>query len=285
MHQFVGNVTYDKKIEWKVGNTRDSEEGLKIIFHMPQKLMHTRSNLEITQLEETLDNNDIRWLCLIEGKWILYLDEFKKTLTNLLSNADEKASKDISDIISIKWLNGKSIVAPSFDTMRCRDIKQVRGVITFLLLPGKNTSNIFEDKRRMMGIEKELAFSLYSLHPKIVEKCEKLFIDKHYAEAIFTAMRTVEEEVRAKTTKNPEDLGYKLISKVMNPDKTSNPTEPSLKFSDIADEQKSAFFLYAGAIGFFKNPMSHRTINYNDSQKAIECIFFASLLMRMLDEI
>ena len=43
--------------------------------------------------------------------------------------------------------------------------------------------------------------------------------------------------------------------------------------------------LFRGAIGTFKNPTSHRPVEYDDPTLAAEVIFLADLLMRMLDRV
>jgi hypothetical protein len=97
--------------------------------------------------------------------------------------------------------------------------------------------------------------SFAALHPKIVHRCQSLFESGHYDDAIFNAMRLIEEEIRS------------AIS--------GDPTE---------NEQKSAYFLYRGALGIFKNPLSHRSLGVSDPVKTLECLTLASLLLRMLDE-
>ena len=115
------------------------------------------------------------------------------------------------------------------------------------------------------------------LHPKILDRCQDLFESGQYDEAIFNAMKVVEEEIRSKASARQSDIGFSLISKTMNP------SSPIISFSSNEDEQKSAFFLYSGAIGSFKNPLSHRFLDTTDPIKTYECISMASMLIRMLE--
>ena len=43
--------------------------------------------------------------------------------------------------------------------------------------------------------------------------------------------------------------------------------------------------LFQGAIGVFKNPPSHRQVDYDNPTVASEVVMFADLLLRMLDSI
>lgn len=52
-----------------------------------------------------------------------------------------------------------------------------------------------------------------------------------------------------------------------------------------AGEREARAHLFAGAIGSFKNPTSHRTVTYSDPTEASEVIILADLLMRILDSI
>lgn len=50
-----------------------------------------------------------------------------------------------------------------------------------------------------------------------------------------------------------------------------------------AGERQATDELSSGAIGFFKNPPSHREVNYNDPTEAAEVVLFADLLLRVVE--
>jgi uncharacterized protein (TIGR02391 family) len=52
----------------------------------------------------------------------------------------------------------------------------------------------------------------------------------------------------------------------------------------VAAEQEGVQSLFRGAISFFKNPSSHRTVDYNDRHIAVQVIAFAELLLDILSQ-
>ena len=68
--------------------------------------------------------------------------------------------------------------------------------------------------------------------------------------------------------------------------KAFNPTSGKLVVPTcaVSAEQEGVQSLFRGAISFFKNPSSHRTVDYNDRQVAIQIIAFAELLLDILSK-
>lgn len=124
-----------------------------------------------------------------------------------------------------------------------------------------------------------LSQSFSSFHPKIAGKCRIYFDTGLYDDAIFNAMKIVEDEVRQKSSLPNTAYGVSLITDAMNP------KMPILVFSSVPAEQESAYYLFRGALGSFKNPLSHRFLETKDPVKTFEILSLASLLMRMLDEV
>jgi uncharacterized protein (TIGR02391 family) len=119
--------------------------------------------------------------------------------------------------------------------------------------------------------------TLQSLHTKIVQRCRAPFEAGQYDTAILNAFIAIEEELRTRISADPSDVGVSLVTKAMNP------KSPCLVFSNVAAEKEAAHALYRGAIGFLKNPRSHRFVGTADPVHAFEVLAFASLLMRLLD--
>jgi uncharacterized protein (TIGR02391 family) len=48
-------------------------------------------------------------------------------------------------------------------------------------------------------------------------------------------------------------------------------------------EKEATAHLFAGAIGAYKNPTSHRTVQFDDAMEAAEALQRADLLLRIVD--
>ena len=110
--------------------------------------------------------------------------------------------------------------------------------------------------------------------------CLDSFNEGDYEIAIFKAFRFVEEQVRIKSGLSAGDIGVDLMTK------TFNPTRGILIVPTCAvpAEQEGIMSLFRGAISEFKNPSSHRTVDYNNRIVAIQTIAFAELLLDILSK-
>jgi uncharacterized protein (TIGR02391 family) len=116
------------------------------------------------------------------------------------------------------------------------------------------------------------------LHQIVVGRCKEPFEAGRYDDATRNAFIAVEEGIRARISADATDVGVDLVAKAMNP------KSPRLLFSKVAAEQEAAHLLYRGAIGYIKNPLSHRFLDSGSPVRTFELLTFASLLLRMLDE-
>lgn len=118
------------------------------------------------------------------------------------------------------------------------------------------------------------------LHPSLRDKVTPIFRLGDYETAAFKAMKEVEVRVRELSDLPNDLIGVALMRRAFDP-KTGPLRDPTLE----TGEQEARSHLFAGAIGSFKNPTSHRPVTYTDPLEASEVIFLADLLMRVLDSI
>jgi len=116
------------------------------------------------------------------------------------------------------------------------------------------------------------------LHPRIAQKIWATFLRGSYDTAVFESFREVEIAVREASGFSDSDFGTALMRKAFDVD--SGPLRDS---SRLKAERQAMSDLFAGAIGLYKNPTSHRNIALNDPHEAVEMIMLASQLLRIVD--
>lgn len=93
-----------------------------------------------------------------------------------------------------------------------------------------------------------------------------------YETGAFAAMKAVEVAVRESAGLPNELLGVNLMRKAFSP-KDGVLRDPEAE----GGEQQATADLFAGAIGAYKNPASHRTVKFDDPVEAAEIIQLADL--------
>jgi uncharacterized protein (TIGR02391 family) len=122
------------------------------------------------------------------------------------------------------------------------------------------------------------------IHSLVASKVYPAFLRGEYDTAVFQAFREVEVAVR-RGGGFPDDLvGVNLMREAFKPAKNNNPAGPLTDELLPIAEQEGMASLFAGAIGLYKNPQSHRNAP-TDATDAAEVIVFASQLLRIIDRV
>jgi uncharacterized protein (TIGR02391 family) len=119
------------------------------------------------------------------------------------------------------------------------------------------------------------------VHPAIADKVYPAFLRGEYDTAVFQAFREVEIAVRVGGAYPQETVGVKLMREAFRPTQGSNSGPLTDKSLPVA-EQEGMMNLFAGAIGLYKNPQSHRNVP-TEPVDAAEVIMFAGHLLRIID--
>ena len=117
-----------------------------------------------------------------------------------------------------------------------------------------------------------------ALHPRISGKPWQDFMRGEFGAAAFEAMKAVEVSVRDTGSLRDNLVGVHLMRQAFAPD-----TGPLTDTSTERGEQSARMELFAGAIGSYKNPHSHRDVDLNDPMEAAEIILLANHLLRIMD--
>jgi uncharacterized protein (TIGR02391 family) len=159
-----------------------------------------------------------------------------------------------------------------------------------LILPaeGMNGSNGYRRlSRRARAMESEAEFADFQtarllpraiLHPKLADTVWRAFMRAEFDGAVFHAMKAVEVAVRDACPKIDRSLlGVKLMRAAFreNGPLADSKADPG--------EQVARMELFAGAIGSYKNPHSHRDVNLDDPAEAMETILLANHLLKIVD--
>lgn len=136
-------------------------------------------------------------------------------------------------------------------------------------------------------LKDDKAFEIYAtasqfpkalLHPIIADEVWVQLAQGNFAVAVFIAFRAVEESVRDAAGFTTDDHGVPMMRRAFHKDQG-----PLTRRDDPEAEKEALSALFAGAIGSYKNPHSHRTVAIEDAREAQEMVLLASHLLRIVD--
>jgi uncharacterized protein (TIGR02391 family) len=177
---------------------------------------------------------------------------------------------DLAISEALAWLEAQGLLVPAADS---------------------NGSNGWRNlSRRARRFESETEFAQYAiarslpkeaLHPRIATTVWMAFMRGEFDVAVFQAMKAAEVSVREATEAAglPSGLlGVPLMRKAFDP-KVGPLTDTTAE----KGEREARSALFAGAIGSYKNPHSHRDVQLTDPSEAVEIILLANHLLRIVD--
>lgn len=123
----------------------------------------------------------------------------------------------------------------------------------------------------------EAAYHLHQdLHPSL-EEARLLFERGSYHLAVLAATQQVEVSVHGLAGYGLDQYGVNLMRQAFNPE------NGPLRWGSTKGEREAFLSLFAGSIGAFKNPSSHRVVHFDDPTEAADLIHLSDLLLRIAE--
>ncbi len=117
------------------------------------------------------------------------------------------------------------------------------------------------------------------LQPQLERRVRRQFLMGEYELAAFASMKAVEVRVRELAGAPDALIGVKLMTEAFK--ESGALIDPALE----PGERVARMQLFAGAMGVFKNPSSHREVEFDDPTEAAEVVLLADLLLRILNRL
>jgi uncharacterized protein (TIGR02391 family) len=134
----------------------------------------------------------------------------------------------------------------------------------------------------IVSVQNDRGLGIENLHPAVVAVAGGLFVQGFYADAIRNAVVALELRVQ-RQSKLGETSGVTLMKQAFEGDPP--PIDLSWE-SGISgkNEQQGLQLVFMGLMKAIRNPKSHRLVEQDDPQRALEYLGMVSVLFRRLDD-
>jgi uncharacterized protein (TIGR02391 family) len=190
----------------------------------------------------------------------------QNNLMNELSHAYRTHEVQLAISEAWAWLEAQGFVVPSPESFQHGWRRLSR------------RAKKFEDEGSVHSYAVATQIAKANLHPAISKTVWMAFVRGELDVAVFQAMKAVEVAVREASQLPVKQVGVSLMREAFHP--TNGPlTDLSVEHG----EREARLSLFAGAIGSYKNPHSHRNVPLDDPNEAFEIIMLANHLLRIVD--
>lgn len=195
------------------------------------------------------------------------LNRYNFSLPHTVQNYPKEFQQKISQVLmeGWMWLEREGLIAPK---------PGEQGEWVFITRRGKQIKN----RAGLQSYRHTDLLPRHLLHSQIAQKVWPAFIRGEYDTAIFQSFKEVEVAVRDKTDLSEDLVGVPLMRKAFD---AKNGPLTNLKAEK--GERESIQHLFAGAIGSYKNPHSHRNVAIKEPTEAVEIIILASHLLKIVE--